>query len=111
MGAAGGPGSSKKDFELKQGESKKAAEAGMGASGPGAEDEEASELFQGKSDEDANLVDPDADRPDFGAKALVVLPMMTMPRWASPREAQYPPRQKKLLNKRQNEPNAKKVNR
>ena len=68
MGAAGGPGSSKKDFELKQGESKKAAEAGMGASGPGAEDEEASEHFQGKSDEDANLVDPDADRPDFGGK-------------------------------------------
>ncbi len=30
-GAAGGPGSSKKDSELKQGESKKAAEAGMGA--------------------------------------------------------------------------------
>ena len=68
MGAAGGPGSSKKDSELKQGESKKAAEAGMGASGPGAEDEEASEHFQGKSDEDANLVDPDADRPDFGGK-------------------------------------------
>jgi hypothetical protein len=72
LGAAGGPGAGKKDAELKQGESKKSADGAAG--GPDgkaedkAEDDDASELFQGKSDEDADLVDPDADRPDFGGK-------------------------------------------
>ncbi|MBL8631361.1 MAG: zinc-ribbon domain-containing protein [Rhodospirillaceae bacterium] len=92
MGAAGGPGKAKADAELKQGEAKKKADAelkqgeakkkadaelkqGEGkkkadGDGPGAgeEDDEASELFQGKTDQDAELVDPDADRPDFGGK-------------------------------------------
>jgi hypothetical protein len=69
--STGGPGKAKDDPELKQGEGKSLGDAAMGAAGPGADgDDEASELFQGKSDtDDKDLVDPDADRPNFGAGA------------------------------------------
>jgi hypothetical protein len=80
MGAVGGPGAPKAEAELKPGESKAKTEAELkqaeakkkGADDSEAavnpEDEEAADLFQGKTDEDAapDLVDPDADRPDFG---------------------------------------------
>jgi hypothetical protein len=63
-----GPKEKKPEAELVQGAPKAKSDSDLGAAGgPGAADEDdASELWQGKSDEDKNLVDPDADRPDFG---------------------------------------------
>jgi predicted Zn finger-like uncharacterized protein len=70
-GAAGGPGKAKTDAELKRADAKAKADAELKQGDAAAEDEEGAELFQGKTDEDADqdLVDPDADRPDFGGSA------------------------------------------